>query len=143
MRESFHWIPLYPPEPSVRSEGQPRSSPGRSGCPRQRRVLPVRPVWLWRPEPSQGRYEGDHQHSEGLVAGAPEEPVSHQGREDHAGHHHQDDTHTGNNWLSVWRLNMLVGALLNLLLCSSTCLIEEHYVLVNHSAPHFLRSTTL
>jgi len=33
---------------------------------------------------------------EGLAVRAHQEPVPDQGREDHAGHHHQDDSDTGN-----------------------------------------------
>ena len=41
------------------------------------------------------RHERDHQHLEDLAVRAPQEPLPHQGREDHAGHHHQDDPHAG------------------------------------------------
>ena len=37
----------------------------------------------------------EHQHAQGVAVRAPQEPVPHQGREDHAGHHHQDDAHPG------------------------------------------------
>uniref|UniRef100_A0A493T964 Iroquois homeobox 4 n=1 Tax=Anas platyrhynchos platyrhynchos TaxID=8840 RepID=A0A493T964_ANAPP len=48
-----------------------------------------------RRDAAEKRHPGDHQHAEGLAAGAPQEPLPHQGREDHAGHHHQDDPHPG------------------------------------------------
>lgn len=37
----------------------------------------------------------DHQHSEGVAAGAPEESLPNQGRENNARYHHQDDPYTG------------------------------------------------
>ena len=40
-------------------------------------------------------YKGDNQCSEGLAVRTSEKPVPHKGREDHAGHHHQDDADTG------------------------------------------------
>uniref|UniRef100_A0A8V5FGW5 Iroquois-class homeodomain protein domain-containing protein n=1 Tax=Melopsittacus undulatus TaxID=13146 RepID=A0A8V5FGW5_MELUD len=58
--------------------------------------VPVRQVRHdgWR-DTAEERHPGDNQHAEGLAAGAPQEPLPHQGREDHAGHHHQDDPHPG------------------------------------------------
>lgn len=79
----------------VRAEGQPGVPPGLSAGPRRPRLLPIRPVPVRGPVEGQDRHPGDHQHPEGLAAGAPEEPLPHKGREDHARHHHQDDTHTG------------------------------------------------
>lgn len=48
--------------------------------------------------PSQKCHPGDHQHPEGLAAGAPEEPLPHKGGEDNACYHHQDDPHTSKNY---------------------------------------------
>lgn len=79
----------------VRAEGQPGLPPGLSACPRRTGLLPVRPVPVRGPVEGQDGHPGDHQHLEGLAAGAPEEPVPHQRREDHAGHHHSHDAHTG------------------------------------------------
>ena len=55
-------------------------------------------IQLWpvfRRIPSQERHSGDHRHTQGLAQRAQEEPVPNQGGEDHAGHHHKDDAHTG------------------------------------------------
>lgn len=49
---------------------------------------------FWRRFPSQKCHPRDHQHPEGLAAGAPEEPLPHKGGEDNACYHHQDDPHT-------------------------------------------------
>ncbi|XP_029868623.1 iroquois-class homeodomain protein IRX-4 isoform X2 [Aquila chrysaetos chrysaetos] len=58
--------------------------------------VPVRQVRHdGRRDPEEKRHPGDDQHPQGLAAGAPQEPLPHQGREDHAGHHHQDDPHPG------------------------------------------------
>ncbi|CAG13685.1 unnamed protein product, partial [Tetraodon nigroviridis] len=40
-------------------------------------------------------HPGRHGHAEGLAERAPKEPLPHQGGEDHAGHHHQDDADAG------------------------------------------------
>ncbi len=41
------------------------------------------------------RHARDDEHAKSVAPGAQKEPVSHQRREDHAGHHHQDDPHAG------------------------------------------------
>ena len=85
----------FNPGPPVRPEGESRSPAGRPAGPRRPGLLPIRPVPLRRPVQGQSSHPGDHQHAEGLAAGAPEEPLPHQGGEDHVGHHHQDDPDAG------------------------------------------------
>uniref|UniRef100_K7ED25 Uncharacterized protein n=1 Tax=Ornithorhynchus anatinus TaxID=9258 RepID=K7ED25_ORNAN len=98
-------VPLSPPEPRLRAQGGRWQLPrGLGSAPR---LLPLRPSpgpgpvrqvrlgGLQRLGPEEERHAGDHGHAEGLAAGAPQEPLPHQGREDHAGHHHQDDPHPG------------------------------------------------
>ncbi len=54
-------------------------------------------VW-WRLRPScqeEERHPGIDGDTEGLAERAQEEPLPHQGGENYAGHHHQDDPHTG------------------------------------------------
>jgi len=41
------------------------------------------------------RHPRDHLHPEGLAERAQEEPLPHQGRENNAGHYHQDDADAG------------------------------------------------
>lgn len=41
------------------------------------------------------RHKGDNEYIESLAERAQEEPLSYQRREDHAGHHHQDDADAG------------------------------------------------
>lgn len=53
-------------------------------------ALPIR-----RPHLQEERHTGRHGHSEGLAERAQEEPVPHQGGEDHVGHYHQDDPDAG------------------------------------------------
>lgn len=79
----------------VWAEGQPGVSPSLSTCPRRPRLLPLRPVSVRGPIEGQDGHQRDHQHPEGLAAGAPEEPLPHKGREDNACYHHQDDPYTG------------------------------------------------
>lgn len=79
----------------VWAEGHAGLSPSLPACPRRSRLLPVRSVPVRGPFKGQDCHSGNHQHPEGLAAGAPEEPLPHQRREDHACYHHQDDTHTG------------------------------------------------
>ena len=40
-------------------------------------------------------YSRNDEYAESLAERAQEEPVPNQGREDHAGHHHKDDAHSG------------------------------------------------
>jgi len=56
----------------------------------------------WSGRTTEERDERIDEHVEGLVVRAHQEPVPDQGREDHAGHHHQDDADPGNNvpWAS-------------------------------------------
>jgi len=44
---------------------------------------------------TQERHEGIDEHAEGVAVRTHQEPVPDQGREDHAGHHHQDDADAG------------------------------------------------
>ena len=44
---------------------------------------------------TEGGGAGDHGTPQVVAARAPEEPLPHQGREDHAGHHHPDDLDSG------------------------------------------------
>ena len=48
-----------------------------------------------RSEHAQSCHARDDGPLEGVAARAPEEPVPHQGREDNAGHHHQNDADSG------------------------------------------------
>jgi len=41
------------------------------------------------------RYKRDNEHTESVAERTQEESVPHQGREDHAGYHYQDDAHPG------------------------------------------------
>ncbi|XP_042890908.1 uncharacterized protein LOC122265589 [Penaeus japonicus] len=60
------------------------------------RVLPV--CWIWsrtRRRSKKECHKGSHGDAEGVAERAQEEPLPDQGREDHAGDHHQDDSDAG------------------------------------------------
>ena len=86
---------LLPSERCVRSEGSFPVSP-RTPSPRGAILLPL-PTGAHRgpQQDRQGGYPGEHQRAEGLAQRAPQEPLPHEGREDHAGNHHQDEPHAG------------------------------------------------
>lgn len=54
-------------------------------------------IWCWLRlgGKAQKCHQGIDSHSESVAERAQEEPLSHERREDHAGHHHEDDPYAG------------------------------------------------
>ena len=57
---------------------------------------------LWPGCAAQERDAGVDGDPEGLAQRAQEEPLPHQGGEDHAGHHHKDDSDAGKQEGAIW-----------------------------------------